>query len=136
MVKKEEIVSVFSIGAVGYSLLEILWRGNTHWTMTLAGGICFVGIHLSNIHARTLSIWKKCFLGSVLITIVELFTGIVVNLWMRWNVWDYSGQWMNFPGQVCPLFSFFWFVLTFPLLFLSNRINRFFQAHSLRKDPA
>ena len=136
MVKKEEIVSVFSIGAVGYSLLEILWRGNTHWTMTLAGGICFAGIHLSNIYARSLSIWKKCFLGSVLITIVELFTGIVVNLWMRWNVWDYSGQWMNFLGQVCPLFSFFWFVLTFPLLFLSNRINRFFQAHSLRKDPA
>lgn len=61
MVKKEEIVSVFSIGAVGYSLLEILWRGNTHWTMTLAGGICFVGIHLSNIHARTLSIWKNVF---------------------------------------------------------------------------
>ena len=72
----------------------------------------------------------------MLITIVELFTGIVVNLWMRWNVWDYSGQWMNFLGQVCPLFSFFWFVLTFPLLFLSNRINRFFQARSLRKDPA
>ena len=41
MVKKGELLSVFSIGAAGYSLLEILWRGNTHWTMTLAGGICF-----------------------------------------------------------------------------------------------
>lgn len=89
-------------------------------------GICFVGIHLANIYARALSIWKKCFLGSTLITIVELFTGIIVNLWMHWHVWDYSSQWMNFLGQVCPLFSFFWFVLTFPLLFLSNQINRFF----------
>ena len=103
MVKKGELLSVFSIGAAGYSLLEILWRGNTHWTMTLAGGICFVGIHLA----------------------------IIVNLWMHWHVWDYSSQWMNFLGQVCPLFSFFWFVLTFPLLFLSNQINRFFQSHSL-----
>ena len=74
---------------------------------------------------------EKCFLGSALITIVELFTGIIVNLWMHWHVWDYSSQWMNFLGQVCPLFSFFWFVLTFPLLFLSNQINRFFQSHSL-----
>ena len=61
MVKKGELLSVFSIGAAGYSLLEILWRGNTHWTMTLAGGICFVGIHLANIYARALSIWKNAF---------------------------------------------------------------------------
>ncbi|MDD3193603.1 MAG: hypothetical protein PHE47_07115 [Oscillospiraceae bacterium] len=135
MIKKGELFSVFSIGAAGYSMLEILWRGNTHWTMTLAGGICFTGIHLANIYARALSIWKKCLLGSVLITIVELFTGIAVNLWMRWHVWDYSSQWMNFLGQVCPLFSFFWFLLTFPLLFLSNRINRFFQLHSFKLKP-
>ena len=42
--------------------MEILWRGNTHWTMTLAGGICFMGIHLANIYAKALSVWKKCFL--------------------------------------------------------------------------
>lgn len=131
MVKKGEMLSVFSIGAIGYSLLEILWRGNTHWTMTLAGGICFSGIHLANIYADTLSVWKKCFLGSALITIVELFTGIAVNLWMRWHVWDYSSQWMNFLGQVCPLFSFLWFLLTFPLLFFSKKIHRFFRTYHL-----
>ena len=62
MVKKGELLSVFSIGAAGYSLLEILRRGNTHWTMTLAGGICFMGIHLANIYAKALSVCKKCFL--------------------------------------------------------------------------
>ena len=131
MVKKGEMLSVFSIGAIGYSLLEILWRGNTHWTMTLAGGICFSGIHLANIYADTLSVWKKCFLGSALITIVELFTGIAVNLWMRWHVWDYSSQWMNFLGQVCPLFSFLWFLLTFPLLFFYKKIHRFLRTYHL-----
>ena len=135
MVKKGEMLSVSSIGAIGYSLLEILWRGNTHWTMTLAGGICFSGIHLANIYAHTLSVWKKCFLGSVLITIVELFTGIVVNLWMRWHVWDYSSQWMNFLGQICPLFSFLWFLLTFPLLFFSRKINLFFHNSSWELKP-
>ena len=32
----------FSIGGAGYGLLELLWRGYTHPTMLLAGGICFV----------------------------------------------------------------------------------------------
>ena len=30
---------VFAIGAVSYSLIEILWRGYTHWTMMITGGI-------------------------------------------------------------------------------------------------
>ena len=35
---KEKIV-LFSIGAMGYGLIEILWRGYTHWSMLTAGGI-------------------------------------------------------------------------------------------------
>ena len=34
------IVIVFLIGSFGYMGLELLWRGHTHWTMGLAGGIC------------------------------------------------------------------------------------------------
>lgn len=131
MVKKGELLSVFAIGAAGYSLIEILWRGDTHWTMTLAGGICFAGIHLVNICAKGLSVFKKCLLGSALITFVELFVGIAVNLWLRWDVWDYSKQWFHFLGQVCPLFSFFWFLLTLPMLALSRKINAFFQRHQM-----
>ena len=33
---------LFSIGAVGYGLIEVMWRGYTHWSMLGAGGICFV----------------------------------------------------------------------------------------------
>ena len=33
---------LFSIGAVGYGLIEIIWRGYTHWSMLGAGGICFM----------------------------------------------------------------------------------------------
>lgn len=130
MVHKKELLFVFCVGAVGYCLLEVLWRGTTHWTMALAGGICFAGIHLTNIYASSLSLWRKCLVGAALITVVELFTGIVVNLWLHWQVWDYSGQWLNFFGQVCPLFSFFWLALTLPLLFFSSRINRIFWSFS------
>ena len=33
---------LFSFGALGYGLIEILWRGHTHPSMLTAGGICFV----------------------------------------------------------------------------------------------
>ena len=30
----------FSVGAAGYSALEIAVRGHTHWTMAVLGGLC------------------------------------------------------------------------------------------------
>ena len=32
----------FTIGAIGYAAIEIIWRGFTHWSMMIAGGLCFV----------------------------------------------------------------------------------------------
>ena len=42
--------AIFSTGALGYSLLEILARGYTHWTMTILGGLCLLG--LSDVYKR------------------------------------------------------------------------------------
>ena len=33
---------LFLIGAVGYASIEIIWRGRTHWSMIIAGGLCFI----------------------------------------------------------------------------------------------
>ena len=33
---------LFPIGSAGYGLVETLWRGHTHWTMLVAGGVCFL----------------------------------------------------------------------------------------------
>ena len=38
----KEASVIFVVGEIGYSLLEILWRGYTHWTMSLTGGLCFL----------------------------------------------------------------------------------------------
>ena len=128
---------LFGVGGLTYILMELMWRGYTHWTMFFVGGLAFVLIGAINeVIPWNMPLWMQSIIGALIITSIEFVSGCIINLWLGWNVWDYSSQWMNFLGQVCPLFSFFWFVLTFPLLFLSNRINRFFQAHSLRKDPA
>ena len=36
---------IFIAGALGYCLLEILWRGYTHPSMGIAGGLCLIGIY-------------------------------------------------------------------------------------------
>ena len=44
MSNKKCNILIFSIGACGYGLIEILWRGYTHWSMLGAGGLSFLGL--------------------------------------------------------------------------------------------
>ena len=39
---------LFLIGGIAYMGIEMLWRGRTHWTMGIVGGLCFVLIGLIN----------------------------------------------------------------------------------------
>ena len=39
---------LFGIGGFIYALIEIMFRGHTHWTMMILGGICFIAIGLIN----------------------------------------------------------------------------------------
>lgn len=44
-------------------------------------------------------------------TIIEYIAGVIFIRGMKIKLWDYSEQWGNVQGIVCPLFSFFWAVL-------------------------
>ena len=39
---------LFAIGGSIYISLEIFWRGYSHWTMGILGGICFIILGLIN----------------------------------------------------------------------------------------
>ena len=52
-------------------------------------------------------------MSSIIITTLEFITGIVVNIGLGWNVWDYSNLPFNIYGQVCVWFIFLWFILSF-----------------------
>ena len=118
--KFKEFFRIFCIGAIGYSILEIIWRGYTHWTMTITGGACFCFIYKINKKFRNLSIWGKCFLGCSAINLTELFVGCIVNKLCKMKVWDYSKMPCNLFGQICLLYSFLWFLLCFPLFKFSD----------------
>ena len=58
----------------------------------------------------------KMLIGTAVITAFELVTGVIVNLWLKLNVWDYSDAPINFLGQICLKYSIFWFFLTIPCI--------------------
>lgn len=104
---------LFGIGGIVYNIIEMLYRGNSHWTMTILGGISFIIIGLIN-KAFTFDtpLWKQMAMGAVIITTLELFCGVIVNIGLGWHVWDYSNLPFNIFGQICLPFTLIWFFLS------------------------
>lgn len=100
---------LFLIGGALYVGIELLWRGRSHWTMFLLGGICFLYAGVQNEYTpwdRPLAL--QAVQVAVFITIMEFITGCLVNIALGWDVWDYSGIPGNLLGQVCVPFSLLW----------------------------
>jgi len=117
---------IFLIGAAGYCILEVLWRGYTHPSMAVVGGLCHVLIHIINIHFLNKSYFFRALLCSVAISTVELFAGILLNLVLDLGVWDYSRQPLNILGQICPLYSVLWFFLSLGIIYFSKDFIPFY----------
>ncbi|QIB70343.1 hypothetical protein Ami103574_14040 [Aminipila butyrica] len=107
---------IFTIGFLGYGIIEVLFRGYTHWSMLVTGGACLLTLCYLNDTYREAPILLKALVGSLVITAYELAVGLIVNRFFHFNVWDYSNQPFDFLGQICPLFTFLWFLLCLPLL--------------------
>lgn len=107
---------IFIFGAVGYPAVEILWRGHTHWTMSLVGGVCAVCLYEFFVTFPEMSVWLKSLAGALIITGVEFAAGMLVNVKLGWNVWDYSKRAFNVCGQICPLYSALWFFMCVPVV--------------------
>ncbi len=121
--KKIEYPFIFALGRIIYMLIEIMWRGFTHWSMGICAGVCFVGLYLLEEYYPELNLFIKCFLGALFITFNEFVTGCIVNILLGWNVWDYSKTPFNILGQVCLVFSFLWFLLCIPAFKLAKLLK-------------
>ena len=105
-------VYLFLLGGSVYCLFEILCRGHTHWTMFILAGIVFILVGLLNeLFPWELDLVWQDIWGVCVATFSEFVTGCIINLWLGWNVWDYSNRWGNILGQICPLFMLIWIPL-------------------------
>ena len=132
MKKLAEIFTVFVMGVMGYGILETLWRGHTHWTMGITGGVCFFLVYWIQQALEDLPYWGKALMGAMMITAVEFLVGSVVNLKLGWQIWDYSGQPFNLLGQVCILYAVLWFFLCLFLCPMCQKLEEYL--HCKRKD--
>ncbi len=123
MVKTKEYLIICLVGAIGYSMIEILWRGYTHWTMSITGGIGFLLLYLTDLHMQSQNLFFRALVGAAVLTFVELVTGCIVNLIFRMNVWDYSSHIGNLLGQICPLYCALWFLLCISVMPLGRLIH-------------
>lgn len=97
---------LFLLGGYIYYGIEILWRGYSHWSMIICGGICFIYAGLQNERIEwDYPFWKQVLRVEAFVLVAEFITGCIVNLWLGLNVWDYSGLPGNILGQTCPQFA-------------------------------
>lgn len=118
-----KMVFLFLFGGVGYGLIELLWRGRTHPSMVLTGGACFVIIWGINSLWRGRPLLLRCAACAFFITAVEFGIGMLVNRLLHMSVWDYSGERFHLLGQICPKYTFLWFMLSLPLSMIVSRMT-------------
>lgn len=116
-----QIVLLFTFGGVCYGAMEILWRGFTHWTMAVLGGVCFVVIGVLNSRFREdMPLCSRMVISTFVISTGEFITGVIVNICLNWSVWDYSLMPYNIFGQVCLKWCMIWFWLSLVAIVLDS----------------
>ena len=112
---------LFYTGGTVYLSLELLYRGRSHGSMFIAGGLCFLLIGQLNRVEPKLSLPLRALVGAAIVTMVELGAGMLVN--RKYQVWDYRNQPGNFMGQICPLFSALWIPLSLAAAVLFQKMD-------------
>lgn len=120
-------LSLFSIGGLLYYFIEILWRGYSHWTMFILGGMCFIYAGIQNENtAWNYPLWKQVLKVDIFVLISEFISGCILNLWLNLNIWDYSNLKYNILGQSSLLFDFLFLPLCFIAIILDDYIRYWF----------
>lgn len=119
---------LFMVGGLIYYTIECIYVGHSHPSMYILGGICFICIGLLNEYFNDkMSLVSQMVVSALIITVLEFFGGIIINRYLKYNVWDYSDMPYNLMGQINLLTSAGWFLLSLPAILLSAYLrHRFF----------
>lgn len=117
-------IALLCVGGAVYCVIELLYRGRTHWTMWVVGGICFIFCGLINeLFKKDMLIWKQMAICAIGITVIEFISGLIINVWLHMGVWDYSALPLNIMGQICLPFMIIWYFLSFIAIALDDWIR-------------
>lgn len=123
----QKMVILLLIGGLIYYGIEVAWRGYSHWTMALVGGICFVVIGgINEFFPWTMPLALQGVIGACFITAMELVSGLILNVWLGLGIWDYSAIPLNFMGQICLPFGLLWILLSVVAVVLDDWLRYWF----------
>ena len=94
------------LGGTLYYCFEMIFRGFSHVSMFILGGICmmfFAWQGRSECFSKPL--WIQVLRCTIFVTACEFITGLIVNKWLKLSVWDYSDQPFHLFGQICLPFA-------------------------------
>ena len=127
-----KLASLFAIGSFAGWVIELIFRrfyskGNPEhkwvnpgflvgpWLPLYGFGLCLLYLLAGLEQYFTINGWfAKAVLFIIMaicMTAIEYLAGIVSIKLLKVHLWDYSNEWGNFQGIICPLFSFFWAIL-------------------------
>ena len=110
-----------------YCMIEILFRGWSHWSMFVLTG--FLGVFcvdsINNMLSFDCDYIVQILISTILCTIGEGISGIILNVWLQLNVWDYSKMAFGtfFFGQCNVLFCFAWMLIISIIIFYCDAYN-------------
>mgnify|MGYP003541417560 CR=1 FL=1 len=73
------------------------------------------------------SIIARCVISTLIITTLKFMVGYIVNIVLKWNVWDYSNMPYNVKCQICLAFFWICLVLGIPITILFDALRKFFR---------
>lgn len=118
---------LFHFGGGTYTTIELLFRNRTYIQMYILGGILFLICGLLNEKFTwKMSLVKQVAIGTSITTMLEFITGMIFNIWLGMNMWDYSKLPFNLFGQVSLLFILLWIPLVLIAILLDDYIRWFF----------
>lgn len=126
---------MFQVGGCIYYYIEVFIRGWSHWSMYLLGGLCFLFCSIQN----KVPWWddrldKQVLRCLAFVLVGEFITGCMVNLWLGWEVWDYSNVPLNLMGQVCAPMAVFFAFLCLMGIGLDNLIRKYAFGEEWRRE--
>jgi len=111
-------------GGFVFYCIELLWRGYSYPSMFVVGGVCFLIIGgINNYLPWSIGLVWQSLIGGAAVTVIELASGIVLNIWLGLGIWDYSHLPFNILGQICLLYSLIWVVLSTVGIFLDDYLR-------------
>lgn len=113
-----DLLFLFAAGSIAGWFIELLHRKNLKkLTSGFLNGpyLPVYGFGLILIYVISLfeiNIILRIISFAVLITTLELITGFIFVKYFKIKLWNYSDDFLNFKGIICPLYSFYFAALS------------------------